>query len=73
VASADVRGKGLEILGHTNFGVPAEERAAAYRRMVEHAARGELRLDHEVIPLDRVADAWERQAASPGRKLVLTP
>jgi hypothetical protein len=30
-------------------------------------------VDYELLPLDRVAQAWERQAASPGRKLVLVP
>ena len=73
IASGDVRGKLLSIVGHTNFAAPAEVRHDAYRTMVRHAAAGELTVDYEVLPLERVAEAWQRQAASPGRKLVLVP
>jgi hypothetical protein len=41
--------------------------------MVEHSVAGKLTVDHEVLPLDRTPEAWERQAASPHRKLVLVP
>ncbi|HEY1596381.1 MAG TPA: zinc-binding dehydrogenase [Thermoleophilaceae bacterium] len=68
-----VRTKLLSILGHTNFAAPADVRNDAYLRMVRHAAAGELTLDHELVPLERVADAWELQEASPNRKLVLSP
>ena len=63
----------LSILGHSNPAVPADVRQDAYRQMLRHAAAGELTVDYELLPLARVADAWERQAASPGRKLVLAP
>jgi NADPH:quinone reductase-like Zn-dependent oxidoreductase len=49
-----------------------ERKAAAYRRLVEHAVAGRLTVDREVVPLDDVAGAWERQDASPGRKLVIS-
>jgi NADPH2:quinone reductase len=49
-----------------------ERKAAAYRRLIEHTARGRLTVDREVVPLDDVAAAWERQDASPGRKLVIS-
>jgi hypothetical protein len=48
-------------------------RRDAYKQMLRHAAAGELTVDYELLPLERVAEAWERQAASPGRKLVLVP
>jgi NADPH2:quinone reductase len=73
VSSAVVRGRSRRILGHTNFLVPREDRTAAYRRMLEHAAAGELTVDYEVLPLERVSEAWQRQLSSPGRKLVLVP
>jgi NADPH:quinone reductase-like Zn-dependent oxidoreductase len=73
LASDVMRGRSRAILGYTNFLVPREVRAAAYRRLVEHVALGDLTLDHEVLPLERVTEAWERQASSPGRKLVLVP
>jgi NADPH:quinone reductase len=49
-----------------------ERKAAAYRSVLEHAVAGRLTVDREVIPLDQVATAWERQEASPGRKLVIS-
>ena len=49
-----------------------ERKAAAYRTVLEHAVAGRLTVDREVVPLEDVAGAWERQAASPGRKLVIS-
>jgi NADPH2:quinone reductase len=71
--SAIVRGRRLEIIGHTVFEAPPEQLAAAHREMIEHAAAGRLRIEIETVPLDRIADAWERERAGPGRKLVVTP
>lgn len=73
LSSAAVRFKTLSILGHTNFALAPEELASQYHRLLGHAAGGEIRLDVERVPLADVAAAWERQAASPGTKLVLTP
>lgn len=73
IDSGSVRGKLLSILGHTNFAAPAEVRRAAYLRMVRHAGAGELTVDHELLPLEQVTEAWERQEASPNVKLVLRP
>ena len=48
-----------------------EPKAAAYRRLSEQVAAGRLGVEREVVPLDEVGAAWERQDASPGRKLVI--
>jgi len=71
--SNTVRGRYLSILGFTMFLVPWEDQAVAYRRLVDYAASGKLKVEVETLPLDAVADAWKRQATSPHRKLVLTP
>jgi len=71
--SATVRGRGLAILGYSNFLVPRELRVRAYRRMVEEASAGRLTVEHEVLPLEETPRAWQRQAAHPRRKLVLRP
>jgi NADPH2:quinone reductase len=71
LSSAHVRGKQLDILGHSNFVVSREDRAREYRALVEHATAGRIVLDLEQVPLDRIADAWQRQADGPDRKLVL--
>ncbi len=73
LASADIRFKELEILGHTNFASPPEVRAAALRAMWEHAAAGRLSVPCETYALDDIATAWERQSQSPGVKLVIVP
>lgn len=73
LASGDVRGKQLELLGYSNFAVPHEVLAKEYARLCEHAARGDIRLEVETVPLERIANAWERQARSPNVKLVVTP
>jgi NADPH2:quinone reductase len=71
--SATVRGRLLSILGHTNVFTPADVKREAYARMTRHALAGELRMEVERVPLAEVAAAWERQASSPGRKLVVIP
>jgi NADPH:quinone reductase-like Zn-dependent oxidoreductase len=68
-----VRGKTLRILGHANAATPPDVKYAAFRTMCEHAAAGRLAVDYEEIPLDRVSEAWERQASSPHVKLIVVP
>jgi NADPH:quinone reductase len=78
-AGADVRIP-LEIVRNRQGAIHAissgwtdlERKAAAYRRVLEYSLAGHLTVDREVVPLDGVADAWERQDASPGRKLVIS-
>jgi NADPH:quinone reductase-like Zn-dependent oxidoreductase len=71
--SGHVRGKQLQILGYSNFAVPPDVLARGYADVVGHAAAGRLRLETDMVPLDRVGDAWARQAAGREAKLVLVP
>ena len=73
VKSGAVRGRYLSILGYTTFLVPWEEQAAAYRKLADHAAAGQIKVEFEILPLEAAPDAWKQQAASPHRKLVLSP
>jgi NADPH2:quinone reductase len=73
VKSGVVRGRYLSILGYTSFMVPWEEQAEAYRKLIDYAAAGKLKVEFEILPLEAAADAWKRQASSPHRKLVLSP
>jgi NADPH2:quinone reductase len=50
---------------------PLDAKSDAYRKVLGHALAGEFEVDLEIVPLDDVAAAWERQAQSPGRKLVV--
>src|SRR6202035_3507827 len=73
VKSGILRGRYLSILGYTGFLVPWEEQAAAYRILIDFAVSGQLKVEFEVLPLEAAPDAWKQQAASPHRKLVLSP
>jgi NADPH:quinone reductase-like Zn-dependent oxidoreductase len=68
--SADVRGKELRILGHSNFALPPEERDRAYLELLGHVRAGRIELDLERFSLEEVAAAWERQR-TPGRGKVI--
>ena len=71
VPSAQLRGNNLSIIGHSNLTTPNETKARAYRELLDHAIAGRLRVELDVFPLDRVADAWREQASSPHRKIVV--
>jgi NADPH:quinone reductase-like Zn-dependent oxidoreductase len=73
VPSAPIRGKMLVVMGHTNFAAPPEVKREAYERMAAAVVRGEIAVDVDRIPLEQVAEAWERLEAGSHRKLVLVP
>ena len=69
--SADVRGKELQILGHSSFALSRDDLRRAYLELLDHAVAGRIAIDVERYPLDRVAEAWERQRSGPGAKVVV--
>jgi len=71
--SADIRGKGVSVLGYTHFNMSPELRAAAYGELVEHLSAGRITVEAEPVGLEDVSEAWRRQAAYPRRKLVIVP
>jgi NADPH:quinone reductase len=71
ITSANVRGKQLEILGYSNFATPRDVVEREYRRLVELATAGDVRLDIEQMPFENAPTAWERQAAGGRTKLVV--
>ena len=73
IKSGIVRGRALSILGYSNFLMPWDELAAAYRQLLDYAAAGKLKVEFEVLPLEAAPDAWQRQASSPHRKLLISP
>jgi NADPH:quinone reductase len=72
LASAAIRGKMGEVYGYTDYAVPKDVFHEHYLRLVGHAAAGEIVFDIESYPLDRVAEAWERQAEGANGKIVVT-
>jgi NADPH:quinone reductase-like Zn-dependent oxidoreductase len=59
--SGDVRGKELNIQGHSSFMLTPEEQRRAYLELLDHLAAGRITLDYETFALDDVAAAWEHQ------------
>jgi NADPH2:quinone reductase len=72
LASAVIRGKMGELYGYTDFAVPKDEFRKQYLRLVGHAADNEIVFDIAAYPIDRVAEAWERQADGANAKIVVT-
>jgi NADPH2:quinone reductase len=73
VASPDIRGKLLEILGHTNFAAPVDVKRDAYLAMAAAAAEGRIDVDIEPVPLADVQRAWELLKAGSHAKIVIVP
>jgi NADPH:quinone reductase len=73
LASADVRGKQLEILGFSTFVAPEDVIAREYSRLVGHAIAGDVRVEVEEVPFENIAGAWRLQAEGAHRKLVVVP
>ncbi|HEY7965580.1 MAG TPA: zinc-binding dehydrogenase [Solirubrobacteraceae bacterium] len=63
---------GRTLLSHGNRTTPVEVKREAYVRMCGHVVSGELRVASEELPLERFAEAFERQRGHPHVKLVLT-
>jgi NADPH:quinone reductase-like Zn-dependent oxidoreductase len=68
-----LRSSELQLLGFAVFHAPLELRRAAYTHLTRAAARGEIEIDLERVPLADVDEAWQRQQDGPGTKLVVVP
>jgi NADPH:quinone reductase-like Zn-dependent oxidoreductase len=69
-----VRAVSLDVRGFSVAHPPLDVRREGYLRLTEHVARGDIVVDVERVPLERVGIAWERQrSATGGAKQVLVP
>jgi NADPH2:quinone reductase len=67
-----IRSLSLDVLGFSVAHPSLEVKRDAYRRLTEHAARGDIVVDIEPVAIEDVAGAWERQRrAAGGPKLVI--
>jgi NADPH2:quinone reductase len=74
IDSATLRSNSLDILGYTNNDLTTEQRAAAIEVIAEHVRTGTLTLDHEVVGLHEIGEAWTRQTkGQAARRIVLVP
>lgn len=73
VSAATLKTNNISLIGYSNANVDHGTLSRAYRQMLQYAADGALRIEHEIIPLARVDEAWKAQAEGPHRKLLLRP
>ncbi len=68
--AAVLRSTALTILG--TAGIPTRDvLVQAFEQVMAHAAKGELSIDTERVPLAEIENAWQRD--QPGRRLVIVP
>lgn len=65
--------QGRTHIGHNTGVISIETRRDAYAKLTAHAAAGRIRLEIERYSLDQAQQAWQAQAESPHRKLVVVP
>lgn len=70
ITSSVLRSRSLRLSGYTNNELTAQQRAEAISTIARYAVQGELTVDHEVVPLADVSDAWHRHANG---RIVLVP
>jgi NADPH2:quinone reductase len=63
VDSATLRSRSASVLGYTNNALTPERRTEVFRTVLGHAAGGRIRVDHDVVRLADVPEAWDRVAA----------
>ena len=69
-SSATLRSSMIDILGYTNNAISAEQRADALTQVLALAARGQVSVEHQVIPLADCAQAWVEASRSGPRVVV---
>jgi NADPH:quinone reductase len=73
IAGVPLRALKVNIVGYSGARSLPLERMAASEAIFAEAAAGRVEVAYEVVALDDIADAWRRQAGSPGCKLVIRP
>lgn len=68
--AAVLRSSPLTILGTAGI-PPWDVLADAFQQVVSYAARGELRIDTEAVPVAEITTAWNKEV--PGRRMVVIP
>lgn len=67
--AAVLRSTALTLMGTAGI-PPRDVLGEAFQRVMGHAAKGELQIDTETVPLADIENAWPRD--QPGRRLVVT-
>lgn len=59
ILSSVMRGRRLNLLGYSNFGLSSNEFEQTYTQLITSLRKGELKVATTAIPLSRVAEAWQ--------------
>jgi NADPH:quinone reductase-like Zn-dependent oxidoreductase len=70
-SSSVLRGRSASVLGYTNNALTPAQRADAVGAVLGHAAAGRLAVEHEMLPLSRIDQAWATTAAGGIRQVVV--
>ena len=73
LSGVPLRARRVTLIGQAGARSSAAERRRATAQILDDAASGRVSLAYELVPLDELPRAWERQARSPGTKLVIIP
>ncbi len=73
LSSATLRSGALSVLGYTNNGLSAEQKATALAEILGHAAQGRIDTDRETLPLADIGAGWARCGKAPHRRAVMIP
>jgi NADPH:quinone reductase len=73
VPSGLVRGKQLQIIGYSNFGMAPDVVNRAYQELVGHAVAGQISLASATVPLARIGEAWELVGGGAELKQIVVP
>jgi NADPH:quinone reductase len=68
---APLRNRRAALIGMSSGWTAIPRKRESYRDVLEAALSGQAELDHEVVSLARVGDAWERHQDSPHTKIVI--
>lgn len=69
-----IRSISLNVQGFSSAHPPHEIKRDGYQELARHVANGDIIIDKEVVPLQDIAAAWERQKTARRRpKLVVVP
>jgi NADPH:quinone reductase-like Zn-dependent oxidoreductase len=68
-----LRAAQLTLIGFSGTRANPADVIASYRRVADLAASGALTLPTATYPLEEATQAWEAQASSPGKKIIVIP
>jgi NADPH:quinone reductase-like Zn-dependent oxidoreductase len=67
----ELRDRRAALIGMSSGWTAMERKREVYAGVLDAVLAGDVKVDHEVVALEEIAEAWERQQGSPHAKLVI--